>query len=53
MTGARETGKPANPPELGRQVAEQAIEQAWSIRRQTFRGRVEQERAHLLGLLRS
>ena len=53
MTAARETGKPANPLELGRQVAEHAIEQTWAIRRQKIRGRVEQERAHLIGLLRS
>jgi hypothetical protein len=53
MTGGRETGERVDPLELGRQVAEQAIEQAWLTRGQKFRGRVEQERARLLGLLRS
>lgn len=53
MTRAKETGEPAGPLELGQQVAEQAIEQAWSTRRQKFRGRIEQERARLLGLLQS
>jgi len=53
MTGGRETGERVDPLELGRQVAEQAIEQAWSTRREKFRGRVEQERARLLGLIRS
>jgi hypothetical protein len=51
MIRAKETGERKDPLELGRQVAEQAIEQAWSKRRQRFRGRVEQERARLLGLL--
>jgi hypothetical protein len=51
MARAKETGERTDPLELGQQVAEQAIEQAWSKRRQRFRGRVEQERARLLGLL--
>lgn len=53
MTRAKETGEAVDPLELGRQVAEQGIEQAWSIRRQKFRGRIVQERTRLLGLLRS
>ena len=51
MIRAKETGERKDPLELGRQVSEQAIVQAWSKRRQRFRGRVEQERARLLGLL--
>jgi len=51
MSHAKETGEPSDPRELGRQVAEQAVEQAWSTRRQKFQGRVEQEGARLLGLL--
>ena len=53
MTRAKETGDPTDPPALGREVAEQAIEQAWSTRRQKFQGRVEQERARLLRLLQN
>jgi hypothetical protein len=52
MTHAREAGDPTDPRELGRQVAEQAAEQGWPIRRRKFLGRVEQDRKRLLGLLR-
>ena len=51
MTNARDRGEGTDPSELARQVAEESEDAGWWIRRTEFAGKVDQDRARLLGLL--
>ncbi len=51
MTNAKHRGERSDLSELAQQVAEESGDAGWSIRRAKFAGKVEQDRARLLGLL--
>lgn len=51
MTSAGNRGERIDPSALAQQVAEESGDAGWSIRRTKFAGRVDQDRARLLGLL--